>query len=110
MDGKYCRHQTHFETNKGTAIQGYMKNDAITLFRLDNQLQKFFISKGKIVDRPTLPYACRTQIEVQMPAQSLNILQNEPLGNHHLILQGNWVDLLSLTARVLSWEVSPAIH
>ncbi|MCK4678871.1 MAG: hypothetical protein KAT48_12125 [Bacteroidales bacterium] len=102
--------QTHFETNKGTALQGYMENDTITLFRLDNQLKKIFISEGKIVDRPTLPYACRTQIEVQMPAQSLDILQNQPLGNHHLILQGNWIDLLSLTARVLSLEVSPDIH
>ena len=102
--------QTHFETNKGTALQGYMKNDAITLFRLDNQLNKIFISSGKIVDRPTLPYACRTQIEAVLPSQSLDILQKKPLGNHHLILPGNWVDLLSLTARVLNWDVNPDIY
>ena len=102
--------QTHFETNKGTALQGYMKNDAITLFRLDNQLKKMFISEGKIVDRPTLPYACRTQIEAVLPSQSLNILQNKPLGNHHLILPGNWVGLLKITARVLNWDVNPDIY
>ncbi len=93
--------QTHFETDKGTAIQGYFEEDRVTLFRLDNKLSRAFLAAGNITDRPTFPYACRTQILVELPAQALKSLKEDPLGNHHLVLPGDVTDLLGLAMRAL---------
>jgi L-fucose isomerase-like protein len=80
---------THFETDEGTAIQGILKPDVVTVFRFDNQLKKAFVASGIIKDRPKSPHNCRTQIEVSLPAEKLNKLRNNPLGNHHLIIEGD---------------------
>ena len=93
--------QTHFETDKGTAIQGYFAEDRVTLFRFDNKLSRAFLATGNITDRPTFPYACRTQILVELPAQAVKSLKENPLGNHHLVLPGDMTDLLGLAMRAL---------
>ncbi len=93
--------QTHFETGKGTAIQGYFEEDKVTLVRLDNRLSRAFMATGIITDRPTFPYACRTQILVELPEQAVKSLKENPLGNHHLILPGNHAGLLLLALQAL---------
>jgi L-fucose isomerase-like protein len=94
--------KTHFETDKGTAIQGDFGDDRITIFRLDNRLTKAYLSSGTITDRPRLPDACRTQIEVKLSAESLQLLKSHPLGNHHLILPGEYIELLRLMVKLLN--------
>ncbi|HNS17780.1 MAG TPA: hypothetical protein PKH94_11380 [Bacteroidales bacterium] len=93
--------QTHFETDKGTAIQGYFEEDTVTLFRLDNKLSRAFLATGTITDRPTFPFACRTQILVELPEQAVKSLKENPLGNHHLILPGDHSALIGMAMQVL---------
>ncbi|MBP6977398.1 MAG: hypothetical protein KBB71_03690 [Lentimicrobiaceae bacterium] len=93
--------QTHFETGKGTAIQGYFEEDKVTLFRLDNKLSTAFLTTGTITDRPTLPYACRTQIMIELPLPAVKSLKENPMGNHHLVLPGDHSGLLGLAMQVL---------
>jgi L-fucose isomerase-like protein len=93
--------QTHFETDRGTAIQGYFEEDQVTLFRLDNKLSRAFLATGTITDRPTFPYACRTQIQVELPPLAAKSLKENPLGNHHLILPGDQADLLRLAMQAM---------
>lgn len=85
---------THFETNEGTAVQGQFKSETATVFRLNNALNKAFISFGEIVERPEREDSCRTQIKIKIPAQDIQKLKDNPLGNHHLILPGDHVALL----------------
>ena len=80
---------THFETDEGTAIQGILRPDVVTVFRFDNQLKKAFVASGIIKDRPKSPNNCRTQIEVSLSEEKLSKLRNNPLGNHHLIIEGD---------------------
>lgn len=94
--------QTHFETDKGTAIQGYFEEDRVTLFRFDNKLSRAFLTTGSITDRPTFPFACRTQILVELPAQAMKSLKENPLGNHHLVLPGDASGLLGLALKALN--------
>lgn len=94
--------QTHFETGKGTAIQGYFEEDTVTIFRLNNKLSRAFLATGTITDRPTLPHACRTQIVVNLPVQGAKSLKEDPLGNHHLILPGDASGLLGLALKALN--------
>jgi L-fucose isomerase-like protein len=86
--------RTHFETGKSAAVQGNMKMKEVTVFRLNQTLDKAFIANGRIVSRPQHRFACRTQSEIEMPARALAVLCDRPLGNHHLIIPGNHQKLL----------------
>ncbi len=91
---------THFETDKSAAIQGRFKADQVTIFRMNDKLNKAFIASGQIISRPELRYACRTQTEIAMDPECINTLWNLPLGNHHLIIPGNHTELLHLACQM----------
>jgi len=92
---------THFETGKGTAIQSTFTADEVTLFRLDQTLSKSFLTTGRVLKRPRHDTMCRTQVELQLPPAAVRALQENPLGNHHLILPGDHTDTLALVFHIL---------
>ncbi|WP_461629628.1 hypothetical protein [Labilibaculum euxinus] len=96
---------THFETGLGTAIQGMYRYNDITVFRFNSELNKAFITTGEVLDRPRYATACRTQIEVKLPLSAITKLKENPLGNHHLILQGNQLEKLQLACGLLGIEL-----
>ena len=95
---------THFETNEGTAVQGQFNYEKVTIFRLSNDLTKAFLSSGRIVERPEREDSCRTQIKVEIPTTDINKLKENPLGNHHLILPGDHIDLLNYFCKLTGIE------
>lgn len=97
--------KTHFETGKGTAMQGDFKGDLITIFRFDNKLSKAFIATATITGRPKLSTACRTQIEVKLTENEVNLLRQKPLGNHHLIFPGDYKKVLHFACLYLGIDV-----
>ncbi|MDY0093252.1 MAG: hypothetical protein RBT80_11195 [Candidatus Vecturithrix sp.] len=96
---------THFETGKGTAIQGNFNAEEVTILRLNNTLDKAFIAPGKVLRRPKYDSACRTQIEVKLPSSAVQALRENPLGNHHLILPNDHTEILSLACQVLGMDL-----
>jgi L-fucose isomerase-like protein len=96
---------THFETNEGTAVQGKFKAENATVFRLNNELSKAFISFGKIVERPEREDSCRTQIKIEIPSPDIAKLKENPLGNHHLIIPGNHMKLLEYFCKLVAIEL-----
>ena len=96
---------THFETGLGTAIRGMYRYNDITVFRFNSELNKAFITTGEVLDRPRYATACRTQIEVKLPLSAITKLKENPLGNHHLILQGNQLEKLQLACGLLGIEL-----
>jgi L-fucose isomerase-like protein len=97
--------RTHFETGKGTAIEGDFKSDIVTIFRFDNTLCKAFIASANITGRPRSATACRTQIEVNLKENEVKLLKESPLGNHHLIYPGNCKKLLQVACNLLGIDV-----
>jgi L-fucose isomerase-like protein len=97
--------KTHFETGKGTAIEGNFKDDLITVFRFDNKLTKAFIASATITGRPKSNTACRTQIEVALDRNEVKLLRQSPLGNHHLIFPGDCTQLLHLVCAILGIDL-----
>ena len=97
--------RTHFETGKGTAIEGNFKSNTITIFRFDNKLGKAFIAVAGISSRPRSATACRTQIEVKLTENEVQLLGQNPLGNHHLFFPGDCKELLQLACLLLGIEV-----
>jgi hypothetical protein len=97
--------KTHFETGKGTAIEGDFKSDLITIFRFDNKFSKAFIASVHIIRRPKSKTACHTQIEVKLTEKEVKLLKESPLGNHHLIFPGDCKKILHVACKVLGIDV-----
>jgi len=87
---------THFETGKSAAIQGSVPFDELTVFRMNRSLNRAFISKGTVKERPQHDFACRTQLEVALPARDIRKMKEDPLGNHHLLVPGDCTSLLQM--------------
>jgi len=90
---------THFETDSSLAIDGQMTATEVTLFRFSESLDRVFIAEGRVAGRPRLPDACRTQVEIELPAEALRIIRERPLGNHLLLVPGRHSELLHLACR-----------
>ncbi len=87
---------THFETDLSLAVTGTIAATAVTVFRFSDTLDRAFIAEGKVTAHPALTTACRTQVEIELPLQSLNLLRTRPLGNHLLMAPGKYSELLHL--------------
>lgn len=86
---------SHYETGRGTAVSGIFAKGEVTVFRLSNTLERAFLTTGKILSAADSPAgACRTMIEVEIPPAMATLLRSEPLGNHHLVLPGNFGTLI----------------
>ena len=85
---------THYETDLSHALQADLSFEEVTVFRMDVSLTKAFFARGFVTERPRLPHACRTQLLVKMDETDCMLLRNQPLGNHHLVLPGNWLHLI----------------
>jgi L-fucose isomerase-like protein len=96
---------THFETGKSAAIKGETNMDQVTVFRMNEKLDKAFVAEGKIVSRPSHGFACRTQSEVALSPSDNDKIKYNPLGNHHLLLPGSHKDLLELACRYKGIQV-----
>ena len=86
---------THFESGIGVGIRGYMKEGAVTVFKVSGDLSRSFIAEGTLVRNQSKPDLCRTQQVIQLSdkSQAFYFLIN-PIGNHHIIVPGCWKSLL----------------
>jgi L-fucose isomerase-like protein len=87
---------THYETDCSVAIKGRIDAKDVTIFRLSENLDRAFIAEGKITAIPSLPDACRTQAEIEIPEKALGLLRTHPLGNHLLLVPGKYAGLLEM--------------
>lgn len=81
--------RNHSGLNKCISIQGIMHEGNITLFKCGGEcLDKYYVSEGYLTDNTNLITACRTQLRIKL-AKPINYFLTNPLGNHHILLQGN---------------------
>lgn len=85
---------SHFESKKGVAIKGNLKEDVVTIFRYSSDLKNYFVSKGRIIKNLDEKTLCRTQILVKLDSDVSQLL-TKPCGNHHIIVYGDYVDRIN---------------
>jgi L-fucose isomerase-like protein len=90
---------THYETDLSLAVKGIVSASEVTLFRFSGSLDKAFIAEGRVTSHPDLKNACRTQVEIELPATAVALLRNQPLGNHLIMAPGNYAEILRLACR-----------
>ncbi|HNT94346.1 MAG TPA: hypothetical protein PKJ71_11685 [Bacteroidales bacterium] len=91
--------RTHYETGFSLAVDGEINASKVTVCRFSEKLDRAFIADGRIISRPRLADACRTQVEIAISQESVRELMEKPLGNHLLLLPGNHGELLRLACR-----------
>ena len=80
---------THFESGIGVGIRGFMKEGPVTIFKVSGGLDRHFAEEGELIANQGKPDLCRTQqiIRLSDKSQTRYFLTN-PIGNHHIIMQG----------------------
>ena len=88
--------RSHFESGMSVAIQGIFPEGAVTLFRIGGKnMDKLWITEGELLRNTTSENLCRTQVEIQLKSGGqVSDLLHEPLGNHLVMVQGYWMDVL----------------
>ena len=92
---EHYEYDTHFESGIGVGIRGYMKEGAVTIFKVSGDLSRHFIAEGTLVHNQAKPDLCRTQQVIQLSDKSQTAyFLTHPIGNHHIILPGHQKELL----------------
>ena len=93
--------KTHYESNISTAIELYpYKNKTVTIVKLDGCSMKLRVGRGKLLnDKPVSKDACRTQFLIKL--DNATKLLEDPIGNHYVIILGDYVDILKIFSEVM---------
>lgn len=86
--------KTHFESGIGMALAGTLKEQTYTLLKLDLSENQYAVQVGEVATRPYSQNLCRTQLCLQLPGAADYFLKR-PSGNHHILIAGNHLELLS---------------
>ena len=79
---------THYESGLGVALAGDIPKGTITIFKCSGDMERYYVTKGDLLENLREPYLCRTQIKVYLPDGADYYLHN-PIGNHHLVCTGD---------------------
>ena len=94
---------THFESNIGVGIHGEIRCGEATIFRLNADLRRYFVSGIIILENQYQDNLCRTQIKVKMNESVKHLLLN-PMGNHQLICKGEHSELVNIFMNMILEE------
>lgn len=79
---------THFESGIGVAIHGEIPEGAVTIAKVSGDLSRVALFDAELERNQYEQDLCRTQIIVKAPGSGDYFLK-DPIGNHHIILQGH---------------------
>lgn len=82
--------RNHFESDSGVAIQGILPAGDVTIVKCSGEcLDEYFVSSGSLTENTNYVNACRTQVRVKLNSP-VDYFLRSPLGNHHILIQGNY--------------------
>ena len=84
---------THYESQIGVAFRGKLEKGRITVFKCDGLMNEYFVTSGDLLDNLCEFNLCRTQIKLKLD-KSVSYFLKESIGNHHLIIEGDYADLV----------------
>jgi L-fucose isomerase-like protein len=83
--------RSHFESGTGVALAGRLPPGPVTLVRLGGRaLEQAFVAEGHAVSAAPREDLCRTQVDVTLAPSEVAELLARPLGNHLVLVPGNW--------------------
>ena len=85
---------THFESGLGVAFRGHIQEGPVTLFKTSGLLDRHFVTCGELKENLKETNLCRTQVKIHLDEKVLNYFLTESIGNHHMIVNGDYVALV----------------
>ena len=101
----YC-YDRHFESGIGVAVHGEFAEGPVTIFKVGAGMDRFFVAGAMLEANPYDDNLCRTQVILRptdtsapsAPSSGAAAITayflREPLGNHHVIIPGDWSSVL----------------
>jgi len=104
--------RSHFESNSGVAVQGLLREHRpVTVVKVGGEdLGRIAYASAILTENQNDPKKCRTQILLRSKNTDLtSYLMDRSIGNHHIILQGNYTALLDNLSHAMDLrnEVTP---
>lgn len=84
---------THFESGIGVAVNGQLPEKQGLIFKVNPNLDDYFLSEIDILSNLFEKNLCRTQIEIRLK-EDVRYFIKTPCANHHIISLKNDVDLI----------------
>ncbi len=84
--------KNHFESGLGIAVSGKVQKGPVTIFKLDGNVERYFIAEGKLISNLESPDMCRTQLKIRLKEPVTEFL-DKSIANHHIIGKG-WHSIL----------------
>ncbi|MBQ1827026.1 MAG: hypothetical protein II126_03550 [Erysipelotrichaceae bacterium] len=84
---------THYESDLGVAFRGRIAEGDITVFKCSGLMDRYFISRARLLENLSEANLCRTQIRIKLE-ESVDYFLRNSIGNHHLIVKGDHADIL----------------
>ncbi len=82
---------THFETDRGVGIEGFFEKGSVTMLRIGGaKLNSAAVITGEQTGIEFSPQRCRTQIGIETDEKWTNYFIERPLGNHHVVVSGDY--------------------
>ena len=72
-----------------------MPTGIVTLAKVNGDLTRFYAAEGILEENLNEANLCRTQVKIKVPGAAKYFLYN-PIGNHHIILQGSQRELINI--------------
>ena len=86
--------RSHFETNLSIGIQGILPTGDVTLIKCGGEsLDEYYLTTGTLTENTNYINMCRTQVRIRLNSPADYFLRT-PLGNHHILLQGNYETMI----------------
>jgi L-fucose isomerase-like protein len=84
------RIMTHYETGMSLGIRGTIGSQSVTVLKVSgDDLTRYWVSKGDIVENLENETGCRTQIRVKLQEPVTYFLEKS-LANHHILILGDF--------------------
>jgi|AntRauTorckE6833_2_1112554.scaffolds.fasta_scaffold00020_13 L-fucose isomerase-like protein len=99
--------RSHFETGIGVGIQGEVKKGDVTVFKIGGKdLSHVAYKNGELVTNLNSEFACRTQVLVDFNDDDISYLFKNPIGNHHILIEGNYYSLVNQFIESVDFNIS----
>jgi len=98
--------RSHFETGIGVGIQGEIKKGDVTVFKIGgDNLDHMGFQNAQLINNLNSEFACRTQVLLDFENDNINYFLKNPIGNHHILVEGNHYDLLNEFVESLDFDI-----
>lgn len=93
--------RNHYESLSGVGIEGIMAPGPFTVVKWGGRhMERCFVSRANLLECTSNSNMCRTQMRMQLQAP-LDYFLNNSIGNHHVIIKGNYVQQMEALLRIL---------